>query len=80
MINNLPLASIVNLEGKELFSISFPENDFNRCVGENMSYYGAGINTETNILKINFLTSCTPDIWCSYDLVSQKYLESGFWK
>ncbi len=79
--DKLPLASMVNKSGKELFKINFPTKDDSECISENISYYGAKSYKENRIIQIIFTNGiCRFDFWCKYSLTEKKYIDSDFWK
>jgi hypothetical protein len=77
---NLPLASVVDIKGEELFTIDFPTIEDNECVDGNITCYGAGVGYENDILVMDVtLTNgaCSRDFWCKYDLDKKEYFDTG---
>jgi len=76
----LPLASVVDLNGNELFSVDFPTTEDNECVNGNISCYGGGVHYENSkpIMQVVLTNGgCRRDFWCKYDLDKKEYIETG---
>jgi len=79
--DNASLGVVIDLEGKELFSIPFPVKEDSECINDDIIFYGSSIDLEKSTLEIVFTNGiCWLEFWCRYDLENMKYIGSGLRK